>query len=92
MEKFRLELHYFGRVQGVGFRYWVQTQAIKTKVTGWVRNEYDGSVTVQVQGTPEQIELFLYGVEHGHRFIHIRKIQKNQIPLNEKENSFGVRY
>ncbi|MDO4169219.1 MAG: acylphosphatase [Lachnospiraceae bacterium] len=92
MEKIRLELHYYGRVQGVGFRYWAHTQAIKAKVTGWARNEYDGSVTVQVQGTSEQIDLFMHGVANGNRFIQIRKIEKKQIPLDKDERQFGVRY
>lgn len=92
MEKIRLELHYYGRVQGVGFRYWAHTQAIKAKVTGWARNEYDGSVTVQVQGTSEQIDLFMYGVANGNRFIQIRNIEKKQIPLENGERQFGVRY
>lgn len=92
MEKIRLELHYYGRVQGVGFRYWTHTQAVKAKVTGWARNEYDGSVTVQVQGTREQIELFMHGVENGNRFARIRSVEKQQIPLNPSETRFGVRY
>jgi acylphosphatase len=92
MEKIRVELHYYGRVQGVGFRYWAHTQAIRTNVTGWARNEYDGSVTVEVQGTSDQIEQFMYGIEHGNRYIRIRNIEKKQIPVNLKETRFGVRY
>jgi acylphosphatase len=92
MEKIRVELHYYGRVQGVGFRYWAHTQAIRTNVTGWARNEYDGSVTVEVQGTSDQIEQFMYGIEHGHRYIRIRNVEKKQIPVNLKETRFGVRY
>lgn len=92
MEKTRMELHYYGRVQGVGFRYWSHTQAIRAHVTGWARNEYDGSVTVQVQGTKEQIETFMYGVEHGHTYIRIDRIEKKQIPVDVNEKKFGVRY
>ncbi|MEE1314114.1 MAG: acylphosphatase [Lachnospiraceae bacterium] len=92
MEKIRLELHYYGRVQGVGFRYWAKTQAIKFHVTGWVRNEYDGSVTVQVQGTQDQIERFMYGIEHGHSFMRINEVKANPILLKEKESDFLVRY
>ena len=45
-----------GRVQGVGFRYLTRRAAILTGITGWVRNERDGSVTLEVQGTGEQID------------------------------------
>ena len=46
---------FYGRVQGVGFRYWAKHAAKMFGVTGWVRNEYDGSVTMEVQGNEEQI-------------------------------------
>ena len=45
-----------GRVQGVGFRYKVCYIARHHGMTGFARNEYDGSVTVEVQGTKEQID------------------------------------
>ena len=92
MEKIRLELQYYGRVQGVGFRYWAHTQAIKANVTGWARNEYDGSVTVQVQGTKSQIALFMEGIRHGNRYIRISSVEQQQIPLDPSEKRFGVRY
>ncbi|MGN0409892.1 MAG: acylphosphatase [Candidatus Fimousia sp.] len=92
MKKKRVECHYYGRVQGVGFRYWAQMQGSKFKLTGWVRNEYDGSVTVQAQGTEEQIENFLYGMEHGHRFIRIDELKVSAIPIKEGESDFRVTY
>lgn len=92
MEKKRLELHYYGRVQGVGFRYWAHTQAIRAKVTGWARNEYDGSVTVQVQGTQDQIEIFMQGIQTGNRYIRIRSVEQKEIPVEPSERRFGVRY
>lgn len=92
MEKKRIECHYYGRVQGVGFRYWVQMQASKFHLTGWVRNEYDGSVTAQAQGTQEQIELFLHGVENGHRFIRIQKKEIHTIQVMNDESDFRVTY
>ena len=50
-ERRRIEFH--GRVQGVGFRYQAQKYASAYGLKGWVRNEYDGSVTMEVQGFPE---------------------------------------
>lgn len=39
-----------GRVQGVGFRFFVQQNAVELGLTGWVRNMDDGSVTMEMQG------------------------------------------
>ena len=46
----RLHVHLKGRVQGVGFRYFVQRTASRLEVYGWVRNRWDGSVEVLAEG------------------------------------------
>lgn len=48
-----------GRVQGVGLRFTVTGFAKKYNVTGWVRNLYDGTVEMEVQGLDHRVELFL---------------------------------
>jgi acylphosphatase len=45
-----------GRVQGVAFRWQAQHEALRLGVTGWVRNEPDGSVTTHVEGEPDAVE------------------------------------
>ena len=59
MEKVRKFLTFTGRVQGVGFRYTAEYLAQSIGLTGWVRNEWDGSVAMEVQGTEEQIDLLI---------------------------------
>ena len=49
----RKHIRFWGRVQGVGFRYRAYHAANAVGATGWVRNEYDGSVTMEIQGTEE---------------------------------------
>ena len=51
----RLRLTFFGRVQGVGFRATARDIARGFDVTGWVRNEPDGSVSMEIQGQPSEI-------------------------------------
>ena len=51
----RQKLCFVGEVQGVGFRWTTRNIANKLDLTGWVRNEWDGSVSMELQGTDDQI-------------------------------------
>jgi acylphosphatase len=54
-----------GRVQGVGFRMYLQREAQRHGVTGWVRNRHDGSVEAVVQGEAEAVEAVIAWARHG---------------------------
>lgn len=54
MEKIRKQYTFTGHVQGVGFRYSAQYLAQAIGVTGWVKNEWDGTVVMEAQGTRPQ--------------------------------------
>ena len=56
MHKIRVSICFYGRVQGAGFRYKLRYLAEKYSVTGWARNEYDGSVSTELQGLEEDID------------------------------------
>lgn len=56
------QIVFYGQVQGVGFRYTCRKLAAQFNLTGWVKNELDGSVTVVVQGENKQIQRFLLGL------------------------------
>lgn len=86
----RQHLKITGQVQGVGFRYRARYAAGGLGVTGWVKNEWDGSVEMEVQGTEEQIGELLRTLR-GSRFIYIDWIEKREIPVEEHENGFHVR-
>lgn len=45
-----------GKVQRVGFRWWIKRQADRRGITGWVRNNEDGSVEAYLQGNKEKVE------------------------------------
>ena len=59
----RKHIVFYGSVQGVGFRYSARHAADLYGCTGWARNEWDGSVTMEIQGTKEAIDA------HGWRGI-----------------------
>ena len=54
-----------GRVQGVGFRYFVRRYAQLGGIVGWVRNQGDGSVELEASGTQQDISTFIAQVEQG---------------------------
>ena len=97
-----------GRVQGVGLRFTVTGFAKKYNVTGWVRNLYDGTVEMEVQGDENSIqqmqgldhrvELFLQELSSdrpgGNRFIRIDKLDITNIPSVNvaDEKGFRARY
>lgn len=58
----RVEVFYFGQVQGVGFRYSAVTMAKEYEVTGYAKNLPDGRVEFVVEGEKEEVEDFLAGV------------------------------
>ncbi|MDC7226339.1 MAG: acylphosphatase [Spirochaetales bacterium] len=60
-----LRINVTGRVQGVGFRYTAQQKASRLRLTGWVRNERDGSVEIRAEGEPEQLAALLDWLEAG---------------------------
>ena len=57
--KVRKHIYFYGRVQGVGFRYYAVQKAGQLGLAGWVRNCYDGSVEMEVQGDPAAIAKLL---------------------------------
>ena len=85
-----------GRVQGVGFRYLIRRAAILTGVTGWVRNERDGSVTLEIQGTGEQIDGALMALKQSiskrGRYVRIDNIREEAVPIVPDESGFSTRY
>ena len=79
-----------GRVQGVGFRYQARYAAEPMDITGWVKNLSDGTVEMEAQGRPEDINKMLDAIGKG-RWIEIESMEAEIIPCKEGEHGFGVR-
>ena len=86
-EKIRKHIFFYGRVQGVGFRYYSVYKARQLGLTGWVRNLYNGSVEMEVQGELSGIERMIQEIEMG-SFIQIENYQMEDLPVDESEWSF----
>ena len=84
MADIRRHMIFHGYVQGVGFRYRARHAAELYGCTGWVRNEYDGSVTMEVQGRSGAIEHFLNSLQ-TQRYIQIENYEREAIsPIQEQ--------
>ena len=83
----RKHIVFYGSVQGVGFRYRVRQAAGLVGCTGWVRNEWDGSVSMEIQGTESAIDQVILAIERGH-YVQIDNMDVKELELIEDEHGF----
>lgn len=90
----RLALRFTGMVQGVGFRWTNQQLASARRLTGWVRNMDDGSVTMEVQGAPAAIADHLDAVHANYRRFgnKVWLASWEDLPSIPAEADFEVRF
>jgi acylphosphatase len=79
-----------GRVQGVGFRYFVEHYATALNLSGWVRNLDDGSVEVYALGAPEQLSELAGMLWKGPRWAEVRGVDESEAAV-EQVRGFSVR-
>jgi acylphosphatase len=79
-----------GRVQGVGFRDFVQREARRLNVTGYVKNLSDGSVLVCALGLKESIEALESALYQGPRWSEVRGVSKEDLALDETFEDFRI--
>ena len=87
----RRRYHFYGRVQGVGFRYEAMGIASQLSLVGWVKNEYDGSVIVEIEGAPNYIDSFIMAIRAVPRF-NITEIKLENLPPLGTETKFKLLY
>ncbi len=87
----RKHITFTGAVQGVGFRWRARQAARLYGCTGWVRNEDDGSVTMELQGEEALIGKVLRVLEND-RYIHITGLDSRTLPPDPSERSFRTDY
>jgi len=81
----RMAFRVHGRVQGVGFRYYVREQAWDLGIAGWVRNEFDGTVTGEAAGEPLLMEEFHRILMRGTSMSYVTRL--DWTPLEEGQSS-----
>lgn len=85
----RRSMVFYGWVQGVGFRWRAKNAANALGVTGWVRNNFDGSVSMELQGTEAQIDGVILAVERG-SYVKIENMRVKTLPVVADETGFYV--
>ncbi|TCJ96193.1 acylphosphatase [Volucribacter psittacicida] len=96
MDKVLITKHFaiYGKVQGVGFRYFTWKKAKQWQITGWVKNLADNSVQVLAQGSHENLTLFKQWLEQGPPQSRVELV----LELNEPQfteqiySQFSIKY
>ncbi len=87
----RKYIRFYGQVQAVGFRWRAMQAAQLYGATGWVRNEYDDSVSMEIQGTERQIDDVIAALDRG-SYIVIERMEVKKLEPVADENGFRVKY
>ena len=84
----RRHWHFTGSVQGVGFRYRAQYAAQLLDLTGWVENNWDGTVDLEAQGSAAQLDRLVPTITGTSHWIHIETFTCKSILPDPAERSF----
>ena len=81
-----------GTVQGVGFRMFVQQNAMNLGITGWVKNMSDGTVTMELQGPQAAIDRLEAIIREGNYFIKVQSFGLEVRDVVAMEQRFEIHY
>jgi acylphosphatase len=76
-----------GRVQGVGFRAFVEDEAMRRGLQGWVRNRRDGTVEALFAGAAEAVRVMIEACRNGPPGSRVEAL--DQRPANQSEHALG---
>lgn len=88
----RLSAQITGRVQGVGFRHFTRVTARDLSVSGWVRNEHDGTVRLEAEGPRSDLERLLDAVRKGPSAARVEHVNVEWEAATGQFSGFTVRY
>jgi acylphosphatase len=79
-----------GRVQGVGFRWFVEREAHMLGIAGWVRNNHDGTVEILAQGTRDQLSGLHSRLREGPRAARVDAVEVSETSPSAGLSSFRI--
>ena len=80
-----------GRVQGVGFRYFILTEAMDLGLDGWVANTADGSVRCVAEGPRDLLQALLGRLREGPAAARVERVSEAWMPATGTLGPFSVR-
>ena len=80
-----------GRVQGVGFRYFVRIEGQREGLLGWVRNRLDGRVEIECEGDQEAVARFEQAIRQGPPGARVDEMTAETLPNGLLDRSFTIR-
>ena len=87
----RLDATVMGRVQGVGFRYFILTEAMDLGLDGWVANTADGSVRCVAEGPRDSLQALLGRLREGPAAARVERVSEAWMPATGTLGPFSVR-
>ncbi len=81
-----------GIVQGVGFRWFVEREANKLQLCGWVKNLSNGNVAIEVEGDDALIRELIRTVKIGNRSSHVTGVEVEWGEFRGNYSSFSIRF
>jgi acylphosphatase len=87
----RIDATVIGRVQGVGFRWFALDAATQLRLTGWVRNEADGTVRCVAEGPREALEALVDALREGPPNAHVERVIPRWGPASQTLGRFEIR-
>jgi len=79
-----------GRVQGVGFRFFVLDAARREGLSGWVRNRDDGAVELEAQGDEAALQRFERSIRQGPRSARVDEVMVDSAPVAANRRDFMI--
>ena len=92
MELSAVHMVAYGRVQGVGFRFFVRQRAAAVGIKGWVRNLPDGSVEILAEGEKDMLDIFIDRVKHGPAFGRVSELDIDWIEPSHAHTHFTIEF
>jgi len=81
-----ISIKVYGKVQGVGFRFYTQKTARELGINGFVKNLRDGSVYIEAEAPEDIMETFIHWVNTGPEWARVDKLSMQEIPLQYFED------